>query len=165
MASPDIDGIKRAQLFREMLERKTGKDVELAFVEKRRDSGVVTGGAIVGDVSGRAVIVLDDLCASGGTLTRAASALRSAGATSVYAAVTHIPIEAGVAALAASDHIAQIVTTDSVGYSPKFANGGAGPGGSAKLKILSASELLGCALSRMVTGKPLAPLSEHWPPP
>jgi ribose-phosphate pyrophosphokinase len=161
VASPDIGGIKRAQLFREMLERKTGKDVELAFVEKRRDSGVVTGGAIVGDVSGRAVIVLDDLCASGGTLTRAAAALRSAGATSVHAAVTHIPHEPGVAALVASDHIAQIVTTDSVGYSPKAA----ATGGGSKLKILSAGELLGCALSRMVTGKPLAPLSEHWPPP
>lgn len=161
VASPDIGGIKRAQLFREMLERKTGKDVELAFVEKRRDGGVVSGGAIVGNVTGRAVIVLDDLCASGGTLTRAASALRSAGAKSVHAAVTHTPIESGVAALVASEDIAQVVSTDSVGQSPQLSN----TAGRSKLKILSAGALLGCALSRMVRGEPLAPLSEHWPPP
>jgi ribose-phosphate pyrophosphokinase len=161
VASPDIGGIKRAQLFREMLERKTGKDVELVFVEKRRESGVVSGGAIVGSVSGRTVIVLDDLCASGATLTRAASALLAAGATSVHAAVTHTPIESGVAALAASDDIAQVVTTDSVGYSPKLtASENRG-----KVKTLSAGELLGCAFARMVSGEPLAPLAEHWPPP
>jgi ribose-phosphate pyrophosphokinase len=161
VASPDIGGIKRAQLFREMLERKTGKDIELVFVEKRREGGVVSGGTIVGNASGRAVIVVDDLCASGATLTRAASALRVAGATSVHAAVTHTPIESGVASLVASDDIAQVVTTDSVGYSPKLASSEH----RGKVKTLSAGELLGCALSRMVSGKPLAPLAEHWPPP
>jgi len=38
------------------------------FVEKRREGGAISGGTIVGNVSGRAVIVLDDLCASGSTL-------------------------------------------------------------------------------------------------
>src|SRR6202011_2269224 len=109
VASPDIGGIKRAQLFRELLERKTGRQVELVFVEKRRESGVVSGGAIVGNASGRAVIVLDDLCASGATLRRAATALRAAGATSVHATVTHTPIETGLATLVAAEDIAQVV--------------------------------------------------------
>ena len=161
VASPDIGGIKRAQLFREMLERKTGKDVELVFVEKRREGGAVSGGTIVGHVNGRAVIVLDDLCASGGTLTCAATALRAAGATSVHAAVTHTPIESGLAALAAADDIAEIVTTDSVGYESSFRESHH----VGKVKTLSAGELLGCALARMISGQPLAPLAEHWPPP
>jgi ribose-phosphate pyrophosphokinase len=161
VASPDIGGIKRAQIFRELLERNTGREVELVFVEKRREGGVVSGGAIVGNASGRAVIVLDDLCASGATLLRAAAALRAAGATSVHATVTHTPIETGLAALVAAEDIAQVVITDSVGYAPNL--GASGHRG--KMTLLSAGELLGCAMARMVSGDALAPLAEHWPPP
>jgi ribose-phosphate pyrophosphokinase len=161
VASPDIGGIKRAQTFRELLERKTSKEVELVFVEKHRTGGAVTGGAIVGNVSGRAVIVLDDLCASGSTLLRAAAALRRAGAASVHATVTHTPIEAGLAALAAAQDIAQVVVTDSVGYAPNLAMSPH----RAKIELLPAGELLGCAMARMVSGDSLAPLAEHWPPP
>jgi ribose-phosphate pyrophosphokinase len=161
VASPDIGGIKRAQIFRDLLERKTGRDVELVFLEKHREDGVVSGGAIVGNASGRAVIVLDDLCASGTTLLRAATALRAAGATSVHATVTHTPIEAGLAALVAAEDIAQVVMTDSVGYVPNL--GASGHRG--KMTLLSAGELLGCAMARMVSGDSLAPLAEHWPPP
>ena len=161
VASPDIGGIKRAQLFRELLERKTGREVELVFVEKRRENGVVSGGAIVGNATGHAVIVLDDLCASGATLLRAATALRSAGATSVHAAVTHAPIATGLATLAAAEDIAQVVITDSVGCVPNL--GAAAH--RAKVKLLSAGELLGCAMARIVSGDSLAPLAEHWPPP
>jgi len=161
VASPDIGGIKRAQMFRELLGRKTGRDVELAFVEKRREGGAVSGGTIVGNASGRAVIVLDDLCATGSTLLRAATALRAAGATSVHATVTHTPIEAGLAALVAAEDIAQVVITDSVGYVPNL--GASDHRG--KMTLLSAGELLGCAMARMVSGDSLAPLAEHWPPP
>jgi ribose-phosphate pyrophosphokinase len=160
VASPDIGGIKRAQLFRELLERKTRTEVELIFVEKRRDGAVVSGGTIVGNASGRAVIVLDDLCASGSTLLKAATALRGAGATSVYAAVSHTPIETGLAALAGSEDIAQVVITDSVGYAPGPAVLQRG-----KVKILPCGELLGCAMARIISGDSLTPLAEHWPPP
>jgi len=161
VASPDIGGIKRAQTFRELLERKTGREVELVFVEKRREGGVVTGGAIVGDVSGRAVIVLDDLCASGSTLVRAAAALRAAGAASVHATVTHTPIETGLVTLVAAQDIAQVVVTDSVGYEPNLTTSAH----RGKIKLLPAGELIGCAMARMVSGDSLAPLTEHWPPP
>src|SRR5207245_3688802 len=57
VASPDIGGIKRAQLFRELLERRLGRNVELVFIEKRRSDGVVSGGAVVGHTAGRTVIV------------------------------------------------------------------------------------------------------------
>jgi ribose-phosphate pyrophosphokinase len=161
VVSPDIGGIKRAQLFRELLERKTGQEVELVFIEKRREGEVLSGGTIVGNPAGRAAIVLDDLCASGSTLIKAATALRAAGATSVYGTVTHAPLEDGLAALAAADEIAQVVVTDSVGYAP----GSVALGKPGKIKILPCGELLGCAMARMLSGAPLAPLAEHWPPP
>jgi ribose-phosphate pyrophosphokinase len=161
VASPDIGGIKRAQLFRELLEDKAGKQVELVFVEKRRDGAVLSGGRIVGSVSGRSVIVLDDLCASGTTLMKAAMALRAAGAASVHATVTHTPIETGLAALAASDEIEQVVVTDSVGHVPSDSS----LGQRGKVTVLPCGELLGCAIARMVSGESLVPLAEHWPPP
>jgi ribose-phosphate pyrophosphokinase len=76
VASPDVGGIKRVQLLREHLERRLERSVDMLFVEKRRALDVVSGGAVCGDPGGRTVIVLDDLCASGGTLLRAARALR-----------------------------------------------------------------------------------------
>ena len=161
VASPDIGGIKRAQLFRELLEEKTGKQVELVIVEKHRDGAVLSGGRVIGNVSGRAVIVLDDLCASGTTLVKAAKALRAAGAASVHATVTHTPIETGLAALAAADEIEQVVVTDSVGHAPSDSS----LGQRGKVTILPSGELLGCAIARMISGESLVPLAEHWPPP
>jgi ribose-phosphate pyrophosphokinase len=43
IASPDVGGIKRAQKFREIVNRELGRDIDLAFVEKRRAGGVVSG--------------------------------------------------------------------------------------------------------------------------
>jgi ribose-phosphate pyrophosphokinase len=161
VASPDIGGIKRAQQFRELLHRELNRNVELVFVEKRREGGVVSGGAIVGNAVGHHVIVLDDLCASGGTLIRAAKSLRAAGATAVHAAVTHTPIESGLAALIAAEDIAEVVITDSVGCSAPADHAAHGN----KVRILPVGPLLGCAMARMIRGEPLAPLMEHWPAP
>jgi ribose-phosphate pyrophosphokinase len=161
VASPDIGGIKRAQQFRELLQRHLNREVELVFVEKRREGGVISGGAIVGNAAGHNVVVLDDLCASGGTLIRAAKVLRAAGATSVHAAVTHTPIESGLAALIAAEDIAQVVVTDSVGSSLPSEH----PARGSKVRILPVGPLLGCAMARMIRGEPLSPLMEYWPPP
>jgi ribose-phosphate pyrophosphokinase len=160
VASPDIGGIKRAQTFRELLERKAGRPVELLFIEKRRDGTVISGGTVIGDAGGRAVIVVDDLCASGSTLTRAAVALLDKGATSVHAAVTHTPIESGLANIAAASEIKQVIITDSVGYGPNIENAAH----LRKITVLSAGELLGCAIGRMIRGEPLASLTDQWPP-
>jgi ribose-phosphate pyrophosphokinase len=161
VASPDVGGIKRAQLFQELLERCVAREVGLAFIEKRRAAGVVSGGRICGEVAGRTVIVIDDLCASGGTLIRAAAALRRAGAAAVHVAVTHAPRPEGVATLLASADIAQIVLTDSVGTALRVDAQSAGR----RLAILPIAPLLGQAVARSVRGAPLAPLLETWPLP
>jgi ribose-phosphate pyrophosphokinase len=154
--SPDAGGIKRAQIFRELLQRRIGRPVELAFIEKRRALDVVSTGALVGDTSGREVIVIDDLCASGGTLIRAGEICRRAGAAAVHAAVTHVPHAPGVSALLASDSITTAVTTDSIACAYPLA-------ASAKLTVLSTAPLFGQALRRTLAGRPLAPLLERWP--
>lgn len=89
VVSPDVGGVKRADAFREMLAHDLGRDVPLAVMEKTRSAGVVSGEALVGDVDGRVVILVDDLVSTGTTLARAAAACRARGATRVIAAVTH----------------------------------------------------------------------------
>lgn len=159
IASPDIGGVKRAQIFRELLETRLGREVELAFFEKRRAQGVVSGDALVGTVKGRTVLVIDDLCATGNTLKRAAEVCNRAGAHAVYAAVTHAPYSPGIVSVVADPAVAGVITTDSVGY--HF--GPLPPDCAGKLTVLSIAPLFGQAIRRMQTGKPLAPLLQRWP--
>ncbi len=163
VASPDVGGIKRAQVFRELLAARLRRDVDMAFIEKRRALDVVSGGTLVGEVSGKTVIVLDDLCATGGTLVRAASACRRAQAKSVHVAFTHAPLLAGVQTLLDTQDISSVVVTDSVGM-PLEPRPGASAVQSTKLAVLKVAPLLGEAIRRMVSGRPVAPLLERWPP-
>ena len=160
VVSPDVGGIKRAQLFREQLAAQAGGEVGLAFVEKRRARGIVSGGTLAGEIAGRTAIVLDDLCATGGTLIRAAAACRAGGATSVQVAVTHTPLVAGVSALVAAESISHITVTDSVGALLPSALLRAAD---SRLSLLPVAPLFGQTLRRMLTAEPVAPLLERWP--
>jgi ribose-phosphate pyrophosphokinase len=160
IASPDVGGIKRAQIFRELLQQRLGRPVAQAFVEKRRVGGEVSGGLVVGDIAGSTVLVLDDLCSTGGTLRRAAASLRAAGATAVYAVVTHAPLDSGTAAVLGDPAVDGMVVTDSVGANSHPLLRSPPP----KLTVLPIAPLLGQALSRPLRGLPLAELLEHWPP-
>lgn len=158
VASPDIGGIKRAQIFRELLAARVQWPVELIFAEKRRASGVVSSAGLVGDPAGQHVIIVDDLCATGGTVLSAAAMCRTAGALAVHVGVTHAPLTEGLDNLIAADSINEIVTTDSVGSVHRPS---ADP--ARKLVTLCLAPLLGQALRRIVAGRPLAPLLTRWP--
>ena len=166
VASPDVGGIKRAQLFRELLAARLGREVPLVFIEKRRALDVVSGGALVGEVSGKTVVVLDDLSATGGTLIRAAAACLKARAAAVHVAVTHVPMPAGLRILLDTPDIAGVAVTDSVGW-PPGSDTTASPTRpsrpSTQLAVLPVAPLLGEAIRRMLSGEPIAPLLQHWP--
>ncbi len=84
VVSPDVGGVVRARSFA----NRIGAD--LAIVDKRRPkAGVSEVMNIIGDVDGRACILVDDICDSGGTLVNAAAALKEKGATSVSAYIVH----------------------------------------------------------------------------
>ncbi|MBA3056856.1 MAG: ribose-phosphate diphosphokinase [Gammaproteobacteria bacterium] len=115
VASPDPGGVKRAQLWRELLETVLRRPVGFAMVDKRRSAGVVSSDNLVaGEVDGMRVFLIDDLVASGETLRRAALALRRAGAREVVACVAHGLFTGSATQALADDSIARIIITDSV---------------------------------------------------
>jgi len=114
VVSPDAGGVKRADRFRTLLAAAAGKEVAGAFMEKYRSRGVVSGEAFVGDVEGRAAIVIDDLISTGGTMARAASACRAHGATAVHAVATHGLFTGDAAAVVAGPAFDSILVTDTV---------------------------------------------------
>jgi ribose-phosphate pyrophosphokinase len=112
--SPDPGGVKRVQLFREMLEKVLLRPVGQAFSDKRRSAGVVSGDLLVGNVAGALVIVVDDLIASGGTIARAAAAAVSQGAEEVIACAAHGLFTGLPEATLQASPIRRCLVTDSV---------------------------------------------------
>ncbi|HSQ02954.1 MAG TPA: ribose-phosphate pyrophosphokinase [Burkholderiales bacterium] len=153
VVSPDVGGVKRADAFRESLERRLGRTAGRAFMEKTRSEGVVSGEMLIGDVTGRHVVVIDDLISSGATLNRAVAKCRASGANKIYAAATHGLFMGKAAELLANPELETLVVTDSVRpfrLDPELAN--------RKLTVVSCVPLLAEAIRRMHTGGSLVEL-------
>jgi ribose-phosphate pyrophosphokinase len=114
VVAPDPGGLKRAQLFQEMLERRLGRQLGRAVADKRRSGGVVTGEHIYGEVAGCQPVIIDDLVSSGGTLARAAEALVEAGAAPPIVVVAHGVFSADAASKLGPARLARLVVTDSI---------------------------------------------------
>jgi ribose-phosphate pyrophosphokinase len=155
VVSPDVGGVKRAERFREALEAATGKPVSNAFMEKRRSSGVVSGEAFVGDVGGRAAIVIDDLISTGTTMRRAANACHERGSTKVYAAATHGVFTGDAGEVLGDPAFEGVVITDTVPpfrLDPELVR--------SKLVVLDAASLFASAIERVHDGGSLTDLME-----
>jgi ribose-phosphate pyrophosphokinase len=112
--SPDAGGVKRAEAFRQVLQEQTGQDISLVFMEKMRSKGVISGEAVVGQVEGKSIIILDDLISSGGTMVRAARACRKKGARNVYAAATHAAFTEAANEALADKTLDQVIVTNTI---------------------------------------------------
>jgi len=109
IVSPDVGGVARARA----TAQRIGAD--LAIVDKRRPkAGVSEVMNIIGDVSGKQCILIDDIADSGGTLVNAAAALLKAGATSVSAYVSHGVLSNGAPERIANSQLKELVITDSI---------------------------------------------------
>lgn len=84
IVSPDVGGAERARAYAKRL------DAELAIIDKRRsEDGAAEVMNVVGDVNGRVCVITDDLIDTGGTIQKAAQALKDNGATRVFASAVH----------------------------------------------------------------------------
>ena len=153
VVSPDTGGIKRAERLREALSRELGRSVGSAFMEKKRSAGVVSGEALVGEVEGAAVIIVDDLISTGGTLVRAAQACRRQGARRVHAAAAHGIFAGSAGRLLADPALDSLVVTDSI---PPFRL--EGTPARARLTLIEIAPLLAEAIRRIHTGGSLVEL-------
>src|SRR6516162_824679 len=109
IVSPDVGGVVRARDIARRL------DTDLAIIDKRREhAGVSEVMNIIGDVSGRRCILVDDIVDSSGTLCNAASALIESGASAVFAYVTHGVLSGGAVARVVASPIETLVLTDSI---------------------------------------------------
>ncbi len=114
VVSPDAGGVKRAGALRAMLSARTGAEPAGAFLEKYRDDSGVRGEAVVGEISGRAAVVVDDMVATGTTLRRALRAGAAQGADPVIAAVTHGLFTPGAEELLLAGEHDRLLVTDSL---------------------------------------------------
>lgn len=149
VASPDVGGVKRAEAFRLLLGERLGCEPGRAFVEKYRSADKLTGGTLVGDVAGASVLIVDDLIAGGGTISRAASAIHAGGASRIIALATHGQFCNGALARLAQLPLEAIAVTDSL---PQ-------PQRSEKLELIGSAPLLAEAIRRLYGGGAASELS------
>jgi ribose-phosphate pyrophosphokinase len=135
VVSPDIGGVVRARL----LAQRIG--APLAIIDKRRPkAGVSEVMNVIGEVEGKACILIDDIVDSGGTLCNAAEALLDCGATEVCAYASHGVMSGAARDRIESSRLTSVTVTDSIeetnGHRPK-------------LRHVSVAPLLGEAILRI----------------
>ena len=110
VVSPDVGGVVRARALAKRL-----NNAPLAIVDKRRERpGESEVMNIIGDVTGRYCILVDDIVDSAGTLCNAAAALKAAGAKAVAAYVSHGVLSGGAVARVGASELEELVITDSI---------------------------------------------------
>ena len=148
VVSPDIGGVVRARAVAKLL-----NDTEMAIIDKRRPRANVSQVMhIIGDVADRDCILVDDMIDTGGTLCKAAEALKERGAKRVFAYATHA-VFSGAAQHLASDAIDEIVVTDTVPLSPEMKALG-------KVRVLTLSTMLAEAIRRISNEESISAMFE-----
>ena len=109
IVSPDVGGVVRARAIAKRL------DCDLAIIDKRREKASVSEVMnIIGQVKNKNCILIDDICDTAGTLTNAAKALKSKGAKSVYAYITHGVLSNPAIERIEKSPIDKMIITDSI---------------------------------------------------
>ena len=138
VVSPDVGGVVRARALAKRLD-----NAPLAIVDKRRERpGESEVMNIIGDVSGRFCILIDDIVDSAGTLCNAAAALKEGGAEGVVAYCTHGVLSGGAVARVDKSVLSELVITDSIAAYESV-------GASEKVRILTIAPLLAEAITRI----------------
>ncbi len=137
VVSPDVGGVVRARALAKRL------DCDLAIIDKRRPkANVAEVMNIIGDVSGRTCVIMDDMVDTANTLVKAAGALKERGAQRVLAYCTHPVLSGGAVDRIATSPLDELVVTDTISL-PKDARA------STKIRVLSCAQLLAETILRI----------------
>jgi ribose-phosphate pyrophosphokinase len=133
--SPDAGGVERARAFAKRL------GMGLAIIDKRRlsphEAAVMH---VIGDVKGKICLIIDDLVDTGGTLVKAAQALKDSGATRILAAAAHGVLAGPALERLNASPIEELVITNSIPLHGKDTS---------KIKVLTVAPLLAEAIQRI----------------
>lgn len=134
VASPDMGGSKRAYAYSKFLE----SDVVICY-KQRKKANVISHMELIGDVTGKNVVLVDDMVDTAGTLTKAAEVMINRGALSVRAICTH-PILSGQAyERIENSHLEELIVTDSIPLRQE----------SSKIKVVSCAHLFADVMHRV----------------
>ena len=134
VVSPDAGGVERARFFAKKM------DSALAIVDKRRvDINVAEVMHVIGDVSGRTCLVIDDLIDTAGTLVKTANALMENGATAIYACASHAVLSGPAVPNIAKSCIREVVVTNTIPLTEEARK-------EPKIKVLTIAGLIGRAI-------------------
>ena len=145
VVSPDVGGVVRARAIAKRLD-----DTDLAIIDKRRanpnESEVMN---IIGDVTKRACVIVDDLVDTAGTLCNAAAALKERGAVKVVAYCTHPVLSGRAVENLSGSELDELVVTDTIPLSRAAA-------ACARIKQLSVAAMLAESIRRISEGESLS---------
>jgi ribose-phosphate pyrophosphokinase len=140
IVSPDAGGVERARAYSKRL------NAHLAIVDKRRSApNKAKAMAVIGDVSDKVAVIVDDMADTAGTLTQAAEAIMNAGAREVHACCAHAVLSGPAVDRISDSALKSVVVTDTIPLSSKAA-------ACDKIRVLSISELVGEAIIRSYRG-------------
>jgi len=136
VVSPDVGGIKMARAYSKRL------NASLAIVDKRRVDDTNTEVMnIMGEVSGKNVVLVDDIVATAGSLIEAAQAVKNAGALDIYAAITHPVLSGPAIERIKYSSIKKLLITDTI-FTDETDTG-------EKIEVVSIASLLAEAIKRI----------------
>ncbi|MCE2712957.1 MAG: ribose-phosphate pyrophosphokinase [Cryomorphaceae bacterium] len=141
MAAPDAGGAKRANSYAKKL------NTSLAMCHKhRKKPNEVAEMTVIGDVSGKDVILLDDMCDTAGTLTTAADLFMEKGALSVRAFCTHAVLSGPAYERIENSSLTELVVTDTIPLKRQ----------SDKIRVLSTADLFSDVIKRLVNNQSIS---------
>ena len=138
VVSPDVGGVVRARAVAKQLD-----DADLAIIDKRRpQANMAQVMHIIGDVSGKTSVIIDDMVDTAGTLCKAAEALKEHGAVKVVAYATHAVLSGKAMENLLSSEIDELVVTDTIPLSEEASACG-------KIRQLSVADMLAETIRRI----------------
>jgi ribose-phosphate pyrophosphokinase len=141
MAAPDAGGTKRANSYAKKL------DVGLAICHKsRKKANEVAEMTVIGDVTGKDVILVDDMCDTAGTLTKAADLFMEKGAKSVRAFCTHAVLSGPAYERIENSSITELIVTDTIPLKQQ----------SSKIRVITVADLFGDVIKRLVSNESIS---------
>ena len=150
VVSPDIGGVVRARAIAKLLD-----DTDIAIIDKRRPRANVSQVMhLIGDVKDRDCVIVDDMIDTGGTLCKAAEALKERGAKRVFAYATHAVFSGVAAKNIAESMIDEVIITDSIPLSDEMKAIG-------KVKMLTLAPMLAEAIRRISNEESISAMVEH----